>query len=446
MKRPAIPVGRFLLTAAVCAALAAAGWARNGPAELFLAAVLGAMLLNGVRLHVIGRQLAGVRLVHELQQAELVVPGAAPGSLAFRVAISGAKRWPMRWLTVEEAWTRTGGDGGVWICRRLLFLRQGAETRYTVSFAGAPRGVYRLTRTELAYGDLFGWFGGRVRLDLPSAEEAPPPVLVIPPPPVRSAALPDAAPGAAHEAGPPQLAGAADAADGGMPAPSAGGVRGVELQAYQPGTPLRAVDWRTYAKRRVLAVRVPEADGCAPADIAMDDVPWRSEAQPGQHAPMEAVLSAAAAAVRAATEAGRPVRLLRLSDGAVAAGARQALAALAAERPGPVAPNGWEAPQPPCAEPHGPAYWPAADPSPPIRAVTLISYREDPAVLDRLQDAAGEVRIGDWLTAARWPQSSAAAAPASSGAFLWREHSAPGARIGRRESDALPLYRPIRQG
>ncbi|MCY9742466.1 hypothetical protein M5W88_21185, partial [Paenibacillus thiaminolyticus] len=201
MKRPAIPVGRFLLTAAGCAALAAAGWERNSPAELFLAAVLGAMLLNGVRLHIIGRQLAGVRLVHELRQAERVVPGAAPGSLAFGVAISGAKRWPMRWLTVEEAWTRTGGDGGVWVCRRLLFLRQGAETRYTVSFAGAPRGVYRLTRTELAYGDLFGWFGGRVRLDLPSAAEAPQPVLVIPPPPVCSAVLPDAAPGAAHEAG-----------------------------------------------------------------------------------------------------------------------------------------------------------------------------------------------------------------------------------------------------
>ncbi|MCY9538757.1 hypothetical protein M5X13_01620, partial [Paenibacillus thiaminolyticus] len=123
-----------------------------------------------------------------------------------------------------------------------------------------------------------------------------------------------------------------------------------------------------------------------------------------------------------------------------------ALAALAAERPGPVATNGSEA-LPPGAEPHGAAYWSAADPSPPIRAaVTLISYREDPAALDRLQDAAGEVRIGAWLTAARWPQSSAAAAPASSGAFLWREHPAPGARIGRRESDALPYYRPIRQG
>ncbi|WP_374020653.1 DUF58 domain-containing protein [Paenibacillus thiaminolyticus] len=445
MKRPVIPVGRFLLTAAGCAVLATAGWERNSPAELFLAAVLGAMLLNGVRLHIIGRQLAGVRLVHELRQAERFVPGADPGSLAFRVAISGAKRWPVRWLTVEEAWTRTGGDGGVWVCRRLLFVRQGAETRYTVSFAGAPRGVYRLTRTELAYGDLFGWFGGRVRLDLPSAAE-PQPVLVIPPPPVRSAALPDAAPGAAHEAGLPPLDSAADTADGGVPAPSAGGESGVELQAYRPGTPLRAVDWRTYAKRRVLAVRVPEADGCAPADIAMDDVPWRSEAQPGQHAPMEAVLSAAAAAVRAAAEAGRPVRLLRLSDGAVVAGAWQALAALAAERPGPAALLGWELPPPPGAGPHGAAHWSAAEPSPPIRAVTLISYREDPAVLDRLQDAAGEVRIGGWLTAARWPQSSAPAAPASVGAFLWREHSAPGASIGRRESDALPYYRPSRQG
>ncbi|TDL53093.1 DUF58 domain-containing protein [Paenibacillus dendritiformis] len=443
MKRPAIPVGRFLLTAAGCAVLAAAGWARNSPAELFLAAVLGAMLLNGVRLHVIGRKLAGVRLVHELQQAERVVPGAAAGSLAFRVVLSSAKRWPVRWLTVEEAWTRTGGDGGVWLCRRLLFLRRGAETRYTVSFEGAPRGVYRLTRTELAYGDLFGWFGGRVRLDVPSAAEAPQPVLIIPPPPVCAAALPDATPGAAHEAGPPPLAGAADAADGGVPAPSAGGVRGVELQAYRPGTPLRAIDWRTYAKRRVLAVRVPEADGCAPADIAMDDVPWRSEAQPGQHAPMEAVLSAAAAAVRAAAEAGRPVRLLRLSDGAVAAGVRQALAALAAERPGPAAPIGWDAPQPPDTGSSGVAYWQAAET--PIRAVTLISYREDPAVFDRLHDAAGEARIDGWLTAARWPHSSATLAPASSGAFLWTEHPAPGSSIGRRESDALPLYRPIRQ-
>nr|WP_242069617.1 DUF58 domain-containing protein [Paenibacillus dendritiformis] len=396
------------------------------------------MLLNGVRLHVIGRKLAGLRLVHELQPEEHAGVGAAPGSLAFRVALSGVTRWPVRWLTVEEAWTRTGGDGGVWICRRLLYLRQGEETRYSVSFEGAPRGVYRLSRTELAYGDLFGWFGGRVRLDLPSAAEAPQPVLVIPPPPVRAAALPAAVPAAAHEAGPPPLAGAADAADGGVPAPSAGGARGVELQAYRPGTPLRAIDWRTYAKRRVLAVRVPEADGCAPADIAMDDVPWRSEAQPGQHAPMEAVLSAAAAAVRAAAEAGRPVRLLRLSDGAVVAGARQALSALAAERPGP-------APPPPVAGPIGAARGHAAEPSPPIRAVTLISYREEPAVLDRLQDAAGETRIDGWLTAARWPQSSAAAAPASPGAFLWMEQSVPGASIGRRESDALPLYRPIRQ-
>ncbi|BFH11416.1 DUF58 domain-containing protein [Paenibacillus melissococcoides] len=445
MKRTAFPIGRFLLTAAGCAVLATAGWARNSPAELFVAALLGAMLLNGVRLHVIGRKLAGVRLVNELQQAEHGVPGAAPGSLAFRVALSGAKRWPVRWLTVEEAWTRTGGDGGVWICRRLLFLRQGEETRCTVSFEGAPRGVYRLSRTELAYGDLFGWFGGRVRLDIALAAAEPQPVLVIPPPPVRAAALPPAKPAAAHEPGPPPLAGAADAADGGVPAPSAGGMRGVELQAYRPGTPLRAIDWRTYAKRRVLAVRALEADGCAPADIAMDDVPWRSEAQAGQHAPMEAVLSAAAAAVRAAAEAGRPVRLLRLSDGAVAAGARQALAALAAERPGPAAPVGWDAPQPPGAGPNGAARWHAAEPSPPIRAVTLISYREDPVVLDRLHDAAEEARLDGWLTAARWPQASAAAAPASPGAFLWMEQSVSCASIGRRESDALTLYRPIRQ-
>ncbi|GAC42349.1 DUF58 domain-containing protein, partial [Paenibacillus popilliae] len=318
MKGSAFPIGRFLLTAAGCAVLATVGWARNGSAELFTAALLGAMLLNGVRLHIIGRQLVGVRLGHVLEQAKPTVPAAAPGSLAFRVALSGAKHWPGRWLTVEEAWTRTGGDGGVWICRRLLFLRRVGETRYTITFEGAPRGVYRLTRIELTYGDLFGWFGGRVQMEIPSAAEAPPTVLVIPPPPVRAAALPDAA----HEDGPPPLAGAPDAADGGVPVPSAGGVRGVELQAYRPGTPLRGVDWRTYAKRRVLAVRVLEADGCVPADIAMDDVPWRSEAQPGQHAPMEAVLSAAAAAVRSAADAGRPVRLLRLSDGAVAAGVR----------------------------------------------------------------------------------------------------------------------------
>lgn len=445
MKRTVFRIGRFLLTAAGCGGLAAAGWARNSPAELLVAALLGAMLLNGVRLHAIGRKLAGVRLLHELQQAGPAGTGAASGSLAFRVALGGVKRWPVRWMTVEEAWMRTGGDGGLWVCRRLLFLSRGEEPRYTVSFEGAPRGVYRLSRAELAYGDLFGWFGCRVRLDVAPAKEAGPPMLVIPPSPVRAALLPDAAPAAAHEAGPPPLAGAADAADGGVPAPTAGGARGVELQAYQPGTPLRAIDWRTYAKRRVLAVRAPEADGCAPADIAMDDIPWRSEAQPGQHAPMEAVLSAAAAAVRAAAESGRPVRLLRLSDGAIAVGAWQALAALAAERPGPAAAIGWAAPHSPDAGSSGAATWPAVDPSQPIRALTLISYREDPVVLDRLHDAAGEAIIEGWLTAARWPHADATAAPASSEAFLWTEHPAPGKSIGRRESDALPSYRPIRQ-
>ncbi|GAC41913.1 hypothetical protein, partial [Paenibacillus popilliae] len=86
-----------------------------------------------------------------------------------------------------------------------------------------------------------------------------------------------------------------------------------------------------------------------------------------------------------------------------------------------------------------------AEPSPPIRAVTLISCREDPAVLDRLDDAAGEARIDGWLTVAQWPQPGAAAAPASSGAYLWMERSVSGTGTGRRENDVLPLSRPIRQ-
>ena len=302
--------------------------------------------------------------------------------MVFLVTMTMKRPFPVLWLRVTEFWTRTGGEGGAWMCRRLLFPRRRQSLTFTSSFAGAPRGVYELTRIELQYGDVFGWFKHNAVIR-PSEENAP--VCVIAPDIGTGERLANEqyATEITESLGGPEdisIYGTANRqlesalvstslyGEGGEPCTSVtSGMRSAELRTYRAGDQWRSIDWRTYAKRRVLAVRVPEAGQPEQWDIAVDDTLWRNELTPHTNTnshtnshtntntntntnsksnindsqkktkllqQMEATVSAAAALVRQKMESGHAVRLFWISDGVSVYGARNAIIALAAEQPG----------------------------------------------------------------------------------------------------------------
>jgi len=363
---------RHLLTAIGCLALAWIGFQRESAAVCFLAAILGVMLVSSARSYWIGSRLRSVQTVHQ----PIIPQRNENRNMVFLVTMTMKRPFPVLWLRVTEFWTRTGGEGGVWMCRRLLFPRRRQSLTFTSSFAGAPRGVYELTRIELQYGDVFGWFKHNVIIR-PSEENAP--VCIMAPDIGTGNRLANEqyAVEGTESLGSPEntsIYGTAERqqesalfspslyGEGGEPCTSVtSGMRSAELRTYRAGDQWRSIDWRMYAKRRLLAVRVPEAGQLEQWDIAVDDTGWRNELT--QHTntdwnknsntntnsksnindsqkktkllqQMEATVSAAAALVRHKMESGHAVRLFWISDGASVHGARNAIIALAAEQLG----------------------------------------------------------------------------------------------------------------
>lgn len=380
---------RHLFTAIGCLALAWIGFQRESAAVCFLAAILGVMLLSSARSYWIGSRLRSVQTVHQ----PIIPQRNENKNMVFLVTMTMKRPFPVLWLRVTEFWIRTGGEGGAWMCRRLLFPRRRQSLAFTSSFAGAPRGVYELTRIELQYGDVFGWFKHNVIIR-PSEENAPVCVMA---PDISTGnesaneqyameiteSLGDSEDTSIYGTAERQLESAVFSTslygEGGEPCTSVtSGMRSAELRTYRAGDQWRSIDWRMYAKRRLLAVRVPEAGQLEQWDIAVDDTWWRNELT--QHTTnmnsktntninkntnkstntkttankkssakantgdlqketkllqqMEATVSAAAALVRQKMEAGHTVRLFWISDGASVHGARNAIIALAAEQLG----------------------------------------------------------------------------------------------------------------
>lgn len=361
---------RHLFTAIGCLALAWIGFQRQSAAVCFLAAILGVMLLSSARSYWIGSRLRSVQAVHQP-----ITPQCNENrDMVFLVTMTIKRPLPVLWLRVTEFWTRTGGEGGAWMCRRLLFPRRRQSLTFTSSFAGAPRGVYELSRIELQYGDVFGWFKHNVIIR-PSEENAPVCIMAPDISTGNGSANEQYAMEITESVGDPEdtsIYGTAERqlesallspslyGEGGEPCTSVtSGMRSAELRTYRAGDQWRSIDWRMYAKRRLLAVRVPEAGQLEQWDIAVDDTWWRNEQTQHMNTnsntitntnsksnisdlqkktkllqQMEATVSAAAALVRQKMEAGHTVRLLWISDGASVHGARNAIIALAAEQPG----------------------------------------------------------------------------------------------------------------
>ncbi|MCM3342768.1 DUF58 domain-containing protein [Paenibacillus sp. MER TA 81-3] len=394
---------RYAFTALGCGLLAFLGLYRESAAECFLAILLAFMLMHGLWLYRTGTKLRSVQVVHK-PSGEW---SSGLEAMRFKVTLASRRRLPALWLMATDVWTRTGGDGGAWICRRLLFPRGRRAITYMSSFEGAPRGVYQLARTELTIGDWFGWFGRTVSL---AAEEADAPIRVIPPLAVVSEPFDRTVQAGAAPWDMEPDANDSSEVDGDasrVMRHSASGMPGVELQPYRTGAPQRAIDWRTYAKRRVLAVR-PLESGTAAAclDLVVDDTDWRtassdSDKSAPRHtnrdgsgaisrhaAEMEAVLSAAAMAVREATENDISVRLIWLSDGTAIEGTWNAVIALAAERLGERVELPWKLDQ-----------GPSQPDSTTSGKLTVVSLSRDGAAVKRVLAYAGAKDIERWLVA-----------------------------------------------
>lgn len=397
---------RYAFTALGCGLFACLGLYRESAAECFLAILLALMLLYGLWIRRTGAKLRSVQVAHK-PAGEW---SSGQEAMSFKITLASKRRLPAIWLMATDVWTRTGGDGGAWVCRRLLFPRGRRTVAYTSSFEGAPRGVYQLARTELTIGDWFGWFGQKVPL---AAEEADAPVCVIPPPAAASSLIDTAgAAGAAPWDMEPNAANGSEAGDDAVRVMrhSAAGTPGVELQPYRAGASQRAIDWRTYAKRRILAVRPLESATAACLDLVIDDTVWRTGSDNNDHcaagpaerigsdamsrtaAEMEAVLSVAATAVREAMEQDVPVRLIWLSDGVAIEGAWNAVIALAAERPGARGELPWQLEQ-------GPPQQNRLTSG----RITAVSFSRDGAAVKRMLAYAGAREIDRWLIGEEHP-------------------------------------------
>lgn len=343
----------YLCATISCIALGWSGLARVSAAECFLAAFLAIMLVSSIRFYWVGKRLRSLQVVH---QPLIAKPGDRGGTI-FCVTLKSD--WPITvlWLRVTAIWTRTGGEGGVWRYRRLLFPRRQKTLVFTSSFAGAPRGVYELDHMEIQHGDIFGWFKHNVAIPL-LGDQAP--VCIIPPAMSGSDGLVQEqslhvsrcngdkdADSLIMEGSP--MSGAesafsaqvAPAEEGTLRISNVDGHQGAELRAYRAGDPWRSIDWRTYVKRRVLSIRVPEVRQLEQWDIVVDDTLWRKEWNMNANNmkkytkllyQMEETLATAAAFIRKEMEAGHAVRLIWISDGSIVQGAWNALIALAAEQ------------------------------------------------------------------------------------------------------------------
>lgn len=211
---------------------------------------------------------------------------------------------------------------------------------------------------ELQHGDVFGWFKHNVAIRL-LADQAP--LCIIPPALsgsdglVQEQSLHVSRRNGDKDANSLVMEGlsmpgsestfsvqAAPTEGGTLSISTVDGHRSAELRAYRAGDPWRSIDWRTYMKRRVLSIRVPEVRQLEQWDIAVDDTLWRKEWNRNANNmkkkdtkllyQMEETLATAAALIWKEIEYGHAVRLIWISDGSIVQGAWNALIALAAEQ------------------------------------------------------------------------------------------------------------------
>jgi len=229
--------------------------------------------------------------------------------------LSNRKSFPVPWIEVREQLPRnlpvirgrttTGGTPGVSILQRNTALGRRDRLEWPVELQAVHRGYYRIGPTRLKSGDIFGFFERELVPDTP-----PTSVVVYP----HTYSLPELGLDSARPFG--ELRGGNRIYED----PS----RVVGVRDYQPGDPMKRIDWNATARVQRLQSRLYEPSRAQAIVVALNVGTFARSWQGSDPVVLERGVSVAASVARWAYEAdlavgvvangafpgqGRPIRL-----------------------------------------------------------------------------------------------------------------------------------------
>lgn len=225
---------------------------RGGASLLFLLIALGMIMLNGL-----GLQLFGPRRVKLVRTVTPARP-AAGDIIQVKVEVSFHGRLPFPWMTIVDYWSGTSHH-------ELLFPGFRRSFGYTYTLEGMPRGIHHLQGCRVTWGDLPGWFTGRIE---PEGNEV---LKVLPASLYFGDVLPDSG-----------------FISGGDMASKRGrsiGEEALDIRDYAPGDPQSRIHWKNSARRGILQTRVPERERGQMTCVVLANCPKSYEIPPGALTP-----------------------------------------------------------------------------------------------------------------------------------------------------------------
>ncbi|MBW4085026.1 DUF58 domain-containing protein [Paenibacillus sp. S150] len=259
---------------------------RGGETLLFLLAASGVLMLGGMLLQLLGPH--QVAVAHSLSPVSL----AAGDTLTVEVRVSFKTRLPLPWMVIFDQWS--GGQH-----QQLLFPGFRRSLAFTYQLQDMPRGIHRLHRCSVSWGDMLSLFTGGCQSGKGSSFKVRPRPLYI---------------GGAVSYG---SAKAGDMTIGGRTRNY--NAEAGEIREYAPGDPLSRIHWKNSARKGTLQSRVPEREGGRMSCIVLANSPGEYEIPYGALAPrsrrgagpaaFERAVSAAMGLLLAAEQSGSYVQL-----------------------------------------------------------------------------------------------------------------------------------------
>ncbi len=221
-------------------------------------------------------------------------------SVDIRLTIENRKILPVPWLEVREqlprgmevdSKTQASTAPGARSLLRSTSLGSNDRLTWPIALRAISRGYYRVGPTKLKSGDLFGLY------EVEEEQGRPTDGIVVYP---RTYTLPDLGLDSEHPFGDRR---------GGNPIyedPS----RVVGVRDYQPGDPLRRIDWKSTARAQRLQSRLYEPSRAFSVIVALNIPTFGQTWQGSDPVLLERGISVAASLARAAVEAGYAVGLI----------------------------------------------------------------------------------------------------------------------------------------
>ncbi|MRN55577.1 DUF58 domain-containing protein [Paenibacillus monticola] len=225
---------------------------RGGGSLLFLLIALGIIMLNGLGLQLFGPR--RIKLVRTITPARPV----AGDILHVKVQVSFHGRLPLPWMTIVDYWSGIRHH-------ELLFPGFRRSFSYTYTLEGMPRGIHHLQGCRVTWGDLPGWFTGRIE---PEDNEV---FRVLPAPLYFGGMLPDSG----------VIPGAGMSTKRGRSI----GEEALDIRDYTPGDPQNRIHWKNSARRGSLQTRVPERERGQMSCVVLANCPKSYEIPTGALAP-----------------------------------------------------------------------------------------------------------------------------------------------------------------